>query len=87
LNKRNDLRIKKGANHNDLRLMGRAGPELFDVTNENNDTYENSPNHRWPDSGTDFDFCPELAEIIDRWESLSEHIKAAVMALVDSAKE
>jgi hypothetical protein len=29
-------------------------------------------------------FCPELQQIIDHWDSLSEHIKAAIKALIQS---
>jgi hypothetical protein len=29
---------------------------------------------------------PELADLIDRWESTPEHIKMAIMALVESCK-
>jgi len=65
--------------------MGVTGLEQNQVTTENSNTYENTPNLRWPESGTDFDFCPELAEIIDRWKSLPDTVKQSIIELVRSS--
>ena len=65
------------------------GDEHNSVSNDSNKTYNSDPVKKWPESGTDSaktpKISPELQQIIDYWDSLPEHIKAAVKALVNTS--
>ena len=67
------------------------GDEHNSVTNASNITYNSTPVKRWPESGTDSaktpKISPELQQIIDHWDSLPAHIKAAIKALVQTHSE
>ena len=64
------------------------GLEHNSTNNDSNVTYNSNPVKRWPESGTDPakapKISPELQQIIDHWDSLPEHIKAAIKALVQT---
>lgn len=66
--------------------MGVTGLEQKQVTTENNKTYENRSDHRWPESGTDSEkssqICSDLQKIIDRWGDLPEHIQQTILSIV-----
>lgn len=61
------------------------GLEQDSLKGDGNITYESDPVKGWPESGTDSDFCPELAEIIDRWECLPDAVKQSIIELVRSS--
>ena len=72
--------------------MGRAGPELNSLQSsqpsEQKEVKDTSGHV--PMSETVHDpvhhsaFCPDLQQIINHWDSLPEHIKAAIKALVQT---
>ena len=72
--------------------MGRAGPELNSQKSpqplENKKVKDTS--YPTPVSETVHDpvhpltFCPDLQKIIDCWDNLPEHIKAAIRALIET---
>ena len=64
------------------------GVEHNSANNDSKTTYNSTPVKRWPESGTDSvktpKISPDLQKIIDYWDSLPEHIKAAIKALIQS---
>ena len=74
--------------------MGRAGPELNSQKSpqplKNKEVKDTPCPTPMPETVHDpvhhSVFCPELQQIIDHWDSLPEHIKAAIKALVQTHK-
>jgi hypothetical protein len=74
--------------------MGRAGPELNSLKSSQPSEHKEVKDTACPASMSETvhdpvhhtAFCPDLQQIINHWDSLPEHIKAAIKALVKTHK-
>ena len=81
------MRIKKGASLCETHLIVPRGTELKDVNTDTPSTYNKQPIKRWPESGTEsatIIISNELAEIVDAWGDLPDHIKQTIQTLINS---
>ena len=64
------------------------GTELKDVNTDTPSTYSKQPIRKWPGSGTEsatIIIPNELAEIVDAWGDLPDHIRQTIKTLISSA--
>ena len=66
--------------------MGGTGLEHINVKPSESNTYENSKKSTVQNPVHLLEKYPELADLLTRWPSLSEHIRQAIKALVESHK-
>ena len=68
-------------------LLVPRGPEFKDINTDTPSTYNKQPIKRWPESGTEsatIIIPSELAEIVDAWGDLPDHIRQTIQTLVSS---